>query len=72
MCLSHRYVQHGVYLPVDSRLRVDVIVSQHSRRVEILQHAEQTSSVPVISYAAAVIDVSCSVYENLESWGKDG
>lgn len=47
-----------------------MIITQRSRRVEIFQHAEQTSSVPVIRHAATVIDVSCCVYEHLESWGK--
>lgn len=71
-CLSHRNIQSGVYLPVHSRRRVDVIVSQRSGTVEILQHAEQTSSVPIIRHAATVIDVSCSVYEHLDSWAVNG
>lgn len=45
-----------------------MIIIQHSRAVEILQHTEEASSVPVIRHTAAIIDVSRSVFEHLDGW----
>lgn len=70
MCLhlSNLDIQICVYLPVDSRRRVDVIINKHSGTVEILQHTEQTSSVPIICHTAAIIDLPCSVFKHLDRW----
>lgn len=66
--LSNLDIQICVYLPVDSRQRVDVIINKHSGTVEILQHTEQTSSVPIICHTAAIIDLPCSVFKHLDRW----
>lgn len=70
MCLrlSNLDIQICVYLLVDSRRRVDMIINKHCRTVEILQHTKQTSSVPIICHTAAIINLPCSVFKHLASW----
>lgn len=70
MCLSlsNLDVQTCVYLPVDSRRRIDMIINKHSVTVEILQHTEQTASVPIICHTAAIIYLPCSVFKHLDRW----
>lgn len=60
--LSDLDIQVCVDLPVDSRRRVEVTVFQHSRTVEVLQDAQQASSVPVICHSAAVIDLPSGIF----------
>lgn len=66
--LSNLDIQTCVYLAVDSRRRVDMVINKHRGRVEILQHTEQTSSVPIVCHTAAIINLPCSVFKHLDRW----
>ena len=56
-----------IHLVVDPRLRENVVVRENCWAVEVIQNVHDTSSVPVVSHPASIVDVTCSVLQYLQN-----
>lgn len=58
-------VQIATYLLVYTRFRIYMICIERGDIVEVGENAHQTTPIPVIGYASAIVDLASSVLQNL-------
>ena len=58
-------IRTGIDLSVDGRWRERVTLVQYFWRVEILKNGHYTSSIPIVGYTTAIVDVTGCILQNL-------